>query len=115
MHVRNINIKAKQWQSALDSIRDWQRPSFTSLTKAHVAFAQNNWQAGVEQGLNAFRQAQVDYQLQDALDAALLLLQNETAQKNLPNAEEFSDYIKQNATHSWLDQNKTQLAGLVEP
>lgn len=108
-HVREINIKAKQWQSALASIRPWQRPSFVALTHAHITFAQGNFEAGVEHGVAAFRQAQLDHQLHDALDAALLLLQHKTSIQQLSNVKEFSDYIKQNATHSWLDQNKTQL------
>ena len=107
--VRKAYIKTRQWQHALDSIKPWQRASYAALTRAHVAFAREDWTAGIEAGRQAFRQARVDFSRRDALDAALLLLQN----AELPNAAEYVGYIRQNASQRWLSQNRRSLVELA--
>ena len=111
--VRKAYIKTRQWQNALDSIKPWQRASYAALTRAHVAFAREDWTAGLEAGRQAFRQARVDFSRRDALDAALLLLQNAERGAELPNAAEYVGYIRQNASQRWLSQNRQSLAELA--
>jgi DNA-binding winged helix-turn-helix (wHTH) protein len=107
--VRNINIIKKQWIKAIASIKPWQRDSFVLLTRAHVAFAKQEWLVGIDTAIKAFRSAQLNYILEDALDAALLLLQHQAQGSRGGNPSEYISYIEQNANHRWLRQNKSAL------
>ncbi len=108
-HVREINIKLNKWQDAEASLKPWQRASFQHLTHAHIAFAQGNTQLGFEHATHAFNQAQVEHHLIDALDAALLAISHSTNSDSNDQLSELKDFISQNATNKWINQNKTQL------
>jgi DNA-binding winged helix-turn-helix (wHTH) protein len=110
--VRDGYINKQQWQLAKTSIKPWQRGSFVSLSDAHIAFAQLDWAGGVAAAIKSFRRAQIDYELQDALNAALLLLESVELGGELSNPTEYIDYIKQNANHGWLRDNQSALEKL---
>lgn len=106
--LRDINIKNKNWQAALESIKPWQRRSFVLLSRSHVLYGRNERLEGFKVAKDAFRQARIDNTVVDALNASLLILQQ--AQDSSENSgKEQLDYIKQNATHVWLKQNKSAL------
>jgi len=111
-NVRNAFIEKQQWNKAAASIKPWQRRSFISLTEAHIAFAKLEMAIGVQAAIQAFRRAQIDYDLQDALYAALLLLRHAEQGANVANPSKYIDYIKQNANHRWLRDNKLELEKL---
>lgn len=110
--VRDELIEQQMWQQAVETIKPWQRPSFALLTQAHIAFSQGHENAGIEFATNAFRQAQVNYVLKDALFAALLLLQQNESGTELEAPNEYVDYIEQNANHKWLRDNKQKLEAI---
>ena len=110
--VRNAHIKQQDWDKALTSIKPWQRPSFQALNRAHISYAQGRWVQGLKHGKEAFQQAQIDHQRIDALNAALLILQNKTVENQKLDNNQFDVFIKQNSTRTWLDQNGAALAKL---
>jgi DNA-binding winged helix-turn-helix (wHTH) protein len=111
-HVRNAYSKRQDWHKALASIKHWQRPSFQALNRAHISYAQGHYSEGLKYGKEAFQEAQVEHQRIDALDAALLILQNESAKNSPLDTNQFDVFIKQNSTRIWLDQNGAALAKL---
>ena len=111
--LRDASIAQQLWDAASASIKPWQRRSFKALSKAHIAFAKQNNAAALESAIQAFRYAQIDYNLQDALNAALLLLQRTKEKGELTNSSEYIDYIKQNANHKWLRDNEPVLNKLL--
>jgi hypothetical protein len=110
--VRNTYIEKKLWEKATGSIKLWQRRSFVALTKSHIAFAKQDKVNGIRAAVQAFRYAQIDFELQDALYAALLLLQHKEQGGDIINPSQYIDYIKQNADHRWLRDNKPALEKL---
>jgi hypothetical protein len=70
-YVRKALIKQKQFSKVLDSIKPWQRSSFTSVTRAQVEFAKEQWQPAAEFALDAFNSARITHEHYNALDAAL--------------------------------------------
>jgi len=107
--VRNSYIEKKLWEKATSSIKLWQRRSFVSLTKSRIAFAKQDKVSGIQAAIQAFRHAQIDYELQDALNAALFLLEHKEQGADVMNPSKYIDYIKQNANHRWLRDNKSVL------
>lgn len=103
-------IAQQAWQQTNNCIKDWQRASFKSLNRALFAFAQQDWRLGVELGLLAFQQAQVEHNKTDALDAALLLLRYQEHADQEFDVKEVEEYIKQKASRRWLSQNPSALA-----
>lgn len=112
--VLNHHIIKQEWTTANESMRAWQRESFVLLGKARVAFAQQDDENGARYAIDSFRRAQIDYQLKDALDAALLILQKTDSDNKTVTTAEFIGFIKQNSTHRWLRQNKNRLENIKE-
>ncbi|WP_085300556.1 winged helix-turn-helix domain-containing protein [Cognaticolwellia mytili] len=110
--LRDAHIAQQQWDKAKTTIKPWQRRSFISLTQAHIAFAQQDSATGVKAAIQAFRRAQIDYDVQDALNAALLLLTLSEQNSNITNPPQYVSYIKQNANHRWLRDNQFALKRL---
>lgn len=110
--VRDNYIDKQQWGKAIETIKPWQRRSFRKLSMAYIAFAQQATKQGIQAATQAFRSAQIDYFLQDALNAALLLLQQTEQELELEALLEYINYIKQNASHRWLRDNKPALGEL---
>lgn len=109
--VRHHFIRNQDWNSAQATIKPWQRQSFQTLSQAHIAFAKDEWSEGTHLVKNAYQLAQLNGHKVDALDAALLLLQNINAESNVDEAE-YESFIQQNATNRWLDQNRFALQRL---
>jgi len=109
---RNTFIEYTDLERAKMSIKPWQRRSFVALSNTHIAFANNDTEQAVDSGIIAFRFAQVDQVIEDALDAALLLIRYDASGIQVDNVDAYSDYIRQNATHRWLRQNDTSLTRL---
>lgn len=103
--VRDAFIEQRNWSEALVSIRSWQRPSFQSLSRSHIAFAQGDWQLGFNHANNAYQQAQIIRHKKDALDAALLLLHTEKNENQIFDSNNYKAFIQKNATPRWLSQN----------
>lgn len=112
--IRDINIKNKKWHAALESIQPWQRRSFVLLTQSHILFGQSELLRGFDTAKDAFRQARIDNIVVDALNAALLILEQQADAEPKMSGKEQLDYIKQNATHVWLKQNKHKLKKLPQ-
>ncbi len=110
--LRDTFIENKQWEEAIATIKPWQSKSFVYLSEAHIALAKQQISMGIQAAVKAFRRAQIDYDLQDALNAALLLLQHEQQGTDSDSSSEYIDYIKQNASHKWLRDNKPMLEKL---
>jgi len=110
--VRDAFIKQQEWDKAFSTIKPWQRSSFQALNRAHIFYAQNDFKQGLNHAKQAFRDAQVSHHKVDALNAALLILQNQTFGKQPLSIDEYDAFIKQNSTRIWLDQNKAALKEL---
>ena len=98
----------KNWEKVEDLIKPWQRLSFQSLTKSHIAFAKEDWKYGIEEAQSAFQSASINHHRVDALDAALLLLQHQMHDERLDFAQ-YRKFISQYATKRWLSQNSNAL------
>jgi DNA-binding winged helix-turn-helix (wHTH) protein len=107
--VREAYIKQENWEKALTSINSWQRSSFQALNRAYIAYAQGNWQQGLMYANKAFQKAQADHHKIDALNAALLILENQNHEKQRLETNKFDTFIKQNSTRIWLGQNGVKL------
>jgi len=104
--VRQELIKQKRFEEALKSIKPWQRLSFATLTRAQVAFAQEQWLSASKLAVEAFTAARIDHENYDALDAALLLVR---LKKELPESfkiSEYIDYISHKPNKRWSRINK---------
>ena len=112
--IRNAYIKQQEWDKAFNTIMPWQRASFQSLTRANIEYAQGHWRQGLEHAQMAFQSAQVEHHRVDALNAALLVLQNQTNYEKQLDTNEFQTFIKQNSTRIWLDQNSIALESLTK-
>ena len=110
--VRQYHIDNQQWQQALATIKPWQRSSFQLLARADIAFAQQQWQQATAHALEAYRVAQLDYHKIDALDAALLLLVHQQQTSDQVNVAELQEFIQQQATNRWIDQNRQLLTSM---
>ncbi len=105
-------VSVSQFERALLNIPSWIRGSYALLLQSYIASAQNQTELATQKAVLAFRQAQLDYQLVDALDAALLLLQYNENKSALDNPQHYIDYIHQNANHRWLRDNQAILKRL---
>ena len=98
----------KNLEKVEDLIKPWQRLSFQSLTKSHIAFAKEDWKHGIEEAQTAFQFASINHHRVDALDAALLLLQHQVHDERLGFAQ-YRKFINQYATKRWLSQNSNAI------
>jgi len=111
-NLRDQYIKEQEWQQAEESIKDWQRLSFQSLSTAKILFAQEQKEAAVVKAIEAYRQAQVEHHKLDGLEAALTILQYQQLPEQHSANKEYITYIRQNATRRWLQQNSEALQAL---
>ncbi len=102
--VANYHIQNNQWAQALATLKPWQRRSFQSLIKSRIAFAKNDIAQGFNEAQYAFKYAQTHFHKIDALDAALLLLQQKTA-LTATQQKDYQTFIQQYATNRWRNQN----------
>ena len=100
--LRNIYVRQRTFDKAASTLKPWQAPSYQLYSRALLAFAKQETLQGLALIEQAFLQAQLDHQRYVALDAALLLVQHDSEQKQTAIA-----YIIQKATPRWLDQNPT--------
>ena len=112
VEVRNAFIKQQDWDKAFTTIKPWQRSSFQTLNRAHIFYAQDDFQQGIKYAKEAFNHAQISHHKVDALNAALLILQNSNFANKQLNVNEYDSFIKQNSTRIWLDQNRAALKKL---
>ena len=112
--VRESHIKRRDWQQALSSIKPWQRDSFQSLARARVAFAQEENEQGIQFAQKAYSKAQIEHHKVDALDAALLLLENSHKQEVAIDNDEYEAFINQHATVRWIEQNNKIITRLSQ-
>lgn len=110
--IAALYSEQKNWDQAYTAIKSWQRASFQALTRAKIAFSQGDFQQGLTHSKEAFKLAQLNYHRIDALNAALLILKNAKNTKPEFNSTEYMNFIKQNSTSIWLDQNKVELEQL---
>ena len=110
--VRSESVQNNQFQTALDTIRDWQSRSFSDMTRARVAFAKGDWQRAQSLASAAFQSAQITLERNDALDAALLLLQNEEHLSPKFPRSKYIDFIAHKGTKRWLRMNRLAIAKL---
>ncbi|MEW6992521.1 transcriptional regulator [Colwelliaceae bacterium 6441] len=110
--LRDYFIDERDWSAARATVKPWQRESFQLLSQARISLAENN-QQGINIAENAFRVAQLDHYNVDALDAALLLLQQGDKINNEAYLE-YIMYIKKNASNRWLSQNRQAWALVSE-
>jgi DNA-binding winged helix-turn-helix (wHTH) protein len=111
--VRDELIKQKQFDAALASIKPWQHFSFVTVTRAQVAFAQEQWIPASKHAIEAFTAARIAHETYEALDAALLLVRYQNQLAENFKATEYIDYISENATKRWRRINKTLLEQLA--
>jgi DNA-binding winged helix-turn-helix (wHTH) protein len=111
-YVKEGLLKKKKFEQVLASIKTWQRTSYTMLTRAQVAFAQQQWQQAGVLAQQAFTTARITNETADALDAALLLIQHQQQLSNDYNVAEHFDYISQNPSVSWRRVNQSLLKEL---
>ena len=111
MKVLDAYTKQQNWELAATVIKPWQRLSFQMLINAHISYAQGNTKQGLKYANEAFELAQISLKIVDALDAALLILQNKKCNNQL-NSTDYYHFIKQNSTRIWLDQNSIALTEL---
>ncbi|MEO2266068.1 winged helix-turn-helix domain-containing protein [Pseudoalteromonas sp. YIC-656] len=103
--VRDYFIDEQNWLAASATIRPWQRESFQLLSQARISLAEKNIAHGVSKAKNAFRVAKLDHHKVDALDAALLLLQQGDILTH-SESNELIMYINQHASNRWREQNR---------
>lgn len=112
--VRDYYIHRHKWQNAYATIKPWQRESFQSLSKANIAFGRNDREQGVVYAISAFQQAQLHHHKVDALNAALLLIKHQTADQVSIDENKYTNFIRQNATNRWREQNDADLQQINE-
>lgn len=112
--VRDHYIQSKNWNKAKETLKPWQRDSFHSLSRAHIAFAKKEWDKGIREAKNAFQFARVHHHKIDALDAALLLLENQMYEGTLLEVADYEYFIQHYATNRWLSQNKKSLQKIAK-
>lgn len=105
--VRDHFINEQDWLAARATIKSWQRESFQLLSQARISLAEKNIEHGVSKAKNAFRVAKLDHHNVDALDAALLLLQQGDVLTH-SESDGFITYINQNASNRWREQNRSE-------
>ncbi len=110
--VRDAYIAQGNIAQARSSIQPWQRPSFVALSEAHIAYASGDTTSAVALAIEAFNQAQIGQAREEALDAALLLIRYQQDGVSVANSATYLNYIRQNASHRWLNQNNATLKQL---
>lgn len=111
--LRDNYIRRGAPQKAAMSIKLWQRLSFQALSRAHVACAKDDTHLAVTEAIEAFRHAQIAVSTENALDAALLLTMYQKSNVKVKNSDTYINYIRQNASHRWLQQNNSALRELA--
>jgi len=107
--VINFNINNQQWQLAQAAISSWQRASFSLIMRAKIHFSKQEYTLGWQSALKAFNQARIDFRRIDALDAALLLLENYNEKSQTDDPTELIQYISNNKESWWIKEYKDKL------
>lgn len=107
--IRSNLIEEQDYKGAELTIRSWQNMSFQNISRAHIAFAQQQWAKGISLTKDAFLLAQTKQQKYAALDAALLLVKQSSSQNSSFDNKEYRRFITNNAPLRWIDQNKLVL------
>lgn len=107
--LREHYIHTREWPLASATIHPWQRRSFKSLSMAYIALAQEQWEQANRALLQTFRDGQIDYQVSDALDAALLMIQYQSNGWATSNVDGYYSYIRNAATRDWIERNHEKI------
>jgi DNA-binding winged helix-turn-helix (wHTH) protein/tetratricopeptide (TPR) repeat protein len=104
-------IEEKQWKKAVSLFHSQPENSFNLSQKARLLYARGDNSGAFNIAKQAFDQARLDYQHNNALHAALLLYQ---LQEHLSEHRslDYQQYIVQNASKFWLNKHKDELSKL---
>lgn len=104
-------IEKKQWQDALALFHSQPENSFNLSQRARLLHAQKDYIGAINSAKQAFDQARLNYQYNNALHAALLLYQ---LQEHLIDSQtpDYINYISKNASKFWIEKHKNELIKL---
>ncbi|WP_064436095.1 winged helix-turn-helix domain-containing protein [Pseudoalteromonas neustonica] len=104
-------IDNERWKDALSLSDSQPKNSFNLNQKAKLLRAQKDNVAAISVAKQAFNNARLTYQHNNALHASLLLYQLQKFTSD-PNTPEYRNYIRENASVFWLEKHKAELIKL---
>ncbi len=108
-HAREALLEKKDYEATMATIKPWQRSSFAMLTRAKISIARKRWKEGEQLSMLTYTSARMANEIYDALDAALLILDNKNHLSETIKSEELIQFIEQNSTVRWKRMNKNKL------
>lgn len=113
VHLSELLIKQSRWQDALDLYANQTLDAVDELQVGKIWLAQREWTKAEVHGIRAFEQANLNGQLQIALDAAAYLLQLDKHQQRPPDSFYQQFLLKEAANVPlWIRFNKSTIAEL---
>jgi len=110
-HLSELLIAQSRWQDALDLYANQPLGATQELLVGNIWKAQQDWQKAEAHGVQAFKTANLNGQLRNALDAAIYLLQLDK-QLERPANSVYRQFVLKKAADvpHWIRFNKAQLA-----
>lgn len=113
VHLSELLIKQSRWQDALDLYANQTLDAVEELQVGKIWLAQRDWTKAEAHGVRAFEQANMNGQLQNALDAAAYLLQLDKRQGRSADGFYQQFLLKQAANVPlWIRFNQSTIAEL---
>lgn len=113
VHLSELLIKQSRWQDALDLYANQTLDAAEELQVGKIWLAQRDWAKAEAHGIRAFEQANLNGQLQSALDAAAYLLQLDKRQERSADSFYQQFVLKQAANVPlWIRFNQSIIAEL---
>jgi DNA-binding winged helix-turn-helix (wHTH) protein/TolB-like protein len=109
-HLNDMLIKQERWQDALDIFANQPLNATQELLVGNIWKAQKNWPKAEAHGVESFKQASLNGDLPDELEAAIYLLQLDKQQARPLNTYYRQFVVKEAATiPHWIKFHKPQL------
>ncbi|KZN46392.1 winged helix-turn-helix domain-containing protein [Pseudoalteromonas luteoviolacea] len=106
-----LYIEKGSWEQALSLFKTQPESSFNLNQKARVLRAQQDFSGAMKAANQAFYNARLNYEHNNALHSALLLYQMQPYMSELK-AIEYKNYIKESASKFWLKKHRIELTEL---
>lgn len=113
VHLSELLIKQGRWQDALAIYAGQSLGAVEELQVGNIWMAQQQWQQAEQHGAQSFKKANQHGRLQEALDAALYLLQLDKQQQK-PINNFYRQFLQKEAVNvpHWIAFNATKLAAV---
>lgn len=113
VHLSELLIKQGRWQDALDIYAGQSLGAVEELQVGNIWMAQQQWQKAELHGEQSFKKANKNGRLQEALDAAIYLLQLDKQQQK-PLTNFYRQFLQKEAINvpHWTTFNATKLAAV---